>query len=254
MSLSRRALAGVAALAVATVPALVAGPAGAAEPADVSDLSTVTVIHGIPGEDIGANNALPVDIEINGACALTGVVYQDVSPRLEVPAGTYDVQVKLSDGKCGGAVAIDAPGVVVPAGVNATVIAHLDDAGAPTASVFVNDLSPAADGEARVAVRHVAAAPTVDLDVFPSSDGGWGRIGYPDAPALSIDDVSNPDEAVTDVPAGSYVVDISAAGPYAPLYSVPVTLDAGMAYAVYAVGSLTKGGFAVLVDAQPLAS
>lgn len=246
------ALLGLAAVSAAFLPNALAGAADpATEPTDPTT-STITVIHGIPGEDIGANNALPVDVEVNGACALTGFVYQDVSPRLQLPAGTYDIEVKLSDGACGGAVAIDAPGVVVPGGINATIVAHLDADGAPTASVFVNDLSAAKDGQARVAVHHLAAAPTVDIDVFASSDGGWGRIGWPSHPALEIDEVSNGDSAIADVPAIDFVVDLSASGAYDPVYSAPVNLDEDTYYAVYAVGNLAKGGFALLIDAQPL--
>lgn len=245
MARTRTAFLGLAALAAAVVPA---GFAGAEE----AETSTITVIHGIPGNDIGLDNALSVDVEVNGACALTGFVYQEISPRLELPAGTYDIAVKLSDGNCGGPTAIDAPGVAVPGGINATIIAHLDGDGAPTASVFVNDLSPVADGQARVAVHHVATAPTVDIDVFPSSDGAWGRIGWPSHPALEIDDVANPDQAVADVPATDFVVDISPAGSYNPVYSMPVNLEEDTYYAVYAVGNLAKGGFALLVDAQPL--
>jgi len=249
--LTRSARVGLAGIAAALAASLApTTPAGSVTPP--VETSTVTVIHGIPGEDIGLNNALPVDVEVNGACALTGFVYQQVSPRLALPAGSYDIKVRLSDGLCGGAVAIDAPGVAVPGGVNATVVAHLDAAGAPTASVFVNDLSAVAAGNARVAVHHLATAPTVDIDVFLSSDGAWGRIGWPSWPALQIDAVSNPDRAVAEVPATDFVVDLSPAGSYAPVYSMPVNLESGNFYAVYAVGNLAKGGFALLVDAQPL--
>ena len=33
---------------------------------------TVYVVHGIPGDDIGLPTDLPVDISVNGACALEG--------------------------------------------------------------------------------------------------------------------------------------------------------------------------------------
>lgn len=215
------------------------------------ETSTVTVIHGIPGEDIGLNNALPVDVLVNGElCALTGLVLGDIE-RLELPAASYDVQVRLSDGECGGPVAIDAPGVAVPGGINATIIAHLDAAGAPTASVFVNDVSAVDSGEARVAVHHTAAAPTVDIWLTPAE--GYNRIGYGN-PAMRIDGVSNGDAAALVAPATGFMADIYPAGTTAVdgfVYALPVELDTGKLYSVYAIGGLATGGFGVIVDVQP---
>jgi hypothetical protein len=147
------------------LPAARAGAAG-------TDTSTVTVVHGIPGEDLGLDPALPVDVLVNGSlCALTGLEFGDISPRLDLPAGTYDLEVKVSDGACGGATAVGADDVDVHGGINASVVAHLDAAGEPTLSVFVNDLSPAALYQARVAVHHTAAAPAVDVDLVFVYDG-----------------------------------------------------------------------------------
>ncbi len=220
--------------------------------AQSSATSTVSVIHGIPGEDIGLNNALPVDVLVNGElCALTGVVLGDIA-RLELPAATYDVQVRLSDGDCGGPVAIDAPGIAVPGGVNATIIAHLDGAGAPTASVFVNDVSAVGDGEARVAVHHTAAAPTVDVWLTPAE--GYNRIGYGN-PAVRIDGVSNGDAASLVAPARGFMADIYPAGTTAVdgfVYALPAELEEGNLYNVYAIGGLATGGFGIIVDVQPI--
>src|SRR3712207_7358527 len=56
-----------------------------------------------------------------------------------------------------------AKGVEVPAGANATVVAHLDADGNPVLTPFVNDASPTEAGQARLVVRHTAAAPPVDV-------------------------------------------------------------------------------------------
>lgn len=135
----RRLAAAFALLGVVAAPAAVlTSPAGAAE----GDLSTVTVVHGIPGGDLGVDPELPVDVLVNGSiCALTDLRFGDVSDRLELAAGSYDLEVKLSDGSCGGDTAINADDVELPAGVNASIVANLDADGAPTLSVFLNDLS-----------------------------------------------------------------------------------------------------------------
>jgi hypothetical protein len=124
MHSTRRLTRAAAALAAVLTPAAVlaqAAPAGAAE------TSTVTVVHGIPGQDLGLDPDLPVDVLVNGElCALTDFRFGDVSDRLELPEGTYDLEVKSSDGDCGGATAISAEGVELPGGVNASVVANLD--------------------------------------------------------------------------------------------------------------------------------
>ena len=37
--------------------------------------ATVYVLHGIPGEDLGLDPELPVDVSVNGACALPGFTF-----------------------------------------------------------------------------------------------------------------------------------------------------------------------------------
>lgn len=187
---------------------------------------TVTVIHGVPG--------LTVDVYVNGDLTLEDFAPDTVTDPLELPAGTYDVEAFAA----GADPESDDPAITgsmtLPAGANASVIAHLDAAGAPTLSVFVNDTSEIASGEARLVVRHTAAAPAVDV----LADGG----------AL-ITDLANPDEAQADVPAGTYAVSVDAAGTTDPVIGpVDLTLDAGTAYAVYAVGSLEGENLDVLVQ------
>ena len=51
----------------------------------------------------------------------------------------------------------------LPAGGNVTLVAHLSESGQPTITPFVNDVSSVAAGQARLVVRHTAAAPAVDV-------------------------------------------------------------------------------------------
>lgn len=229
--------AGVAAAAAATM-LLPATQAGAAE----GD-ATITVVHGIPGQDLGLPPNLPVDVLVNGSiCAVTGLEFGQFSDRLELPEGTYDVEVKVSDGACGGATAIEADDVEVPGGVNASAVAHLDADGAPTLSVFVNDLSPTELYQARVAVHHTAAAPAVDVSLTWVYDGRSETF-------VQLDGVVNGDQGVADTWIGPYEAAVAPAGGE-PIFTAPVSLENGRYYAVYAVGSVATGTFTLLVDAQ----
>lgn len=238
MKLARKAAAAAAMTAALLSPAAVAG-------AQEGDDATITVVHGIPGADLGLADELPVDVLVNGEiCLLTDFEFGDISDRVQLAPGTYDVEVRLSDGACGGAVAIDAPGVEVPAGVNASIVAHLDTEGAPTASVYVNDLDPAGLYRARVAVHHTANAPAVDITATRTFEGGrWSN------PFIHVSDVENPAQAVADTWVGPYEVEIFPAGGDEPVFAAPVSL-VGSYYAVYAVGSLENGTFTLLVDVQ----
>jgi hypothetical protein len=100
--------------------------------------ATVTVVHGINGRDLGLTRALPVDIAVNGSCALVGVTF-GASTRVELPEGSYRVTVHSSTGNCSAAPVIDQQ-VAVPAGVrNVGLVAQISNAGAPQLTAFVND-------------------------------------------------------------------------------------------------------------------
>lgn len=78
-----------------------------------------------------------------------------------------------------------------------SIVAHLDGSGGPTASVFDNDTSEPAVGSGRLTVRHLAAAPAVDV-----SAGG----------AVAFGDVANGHSAASDLPAATYEASLDAAG------------------------------------------
>lgn len=215
-------LAVAAALAVATMTAT----AGAAS----VSASLVSVVHGIPDAT--------VDVYVNDALFLEDFEPESVAGPVVLPAGTYDIAIYAANADpATDAPVIDAPGVTVPAGVDAAVVAHLDASGAPTASVFVNDVSEMAAGEARLTIRHVAEAP--EVDVFAN-----GSIEL--TPGAFV----NGEESVVDVAAGTYAATVTAPGDsstvLAPLGEV--TLVEGVNTIVYAIGTYPDT-FTVVVDA-----
>lgn len=162
-------------------------------PANAQENATVSVLHGIPTGsgadvvDVYAGDTLLIDNFTPGTLE-----------TLEVPAGTYDLAVYADgEGPGNGTAVLEAPGTAVPAGANATVTANLTEAGAPALNVFVNDTSAVAAGEGRLTVRHVAAAPAVDVRAN-------GEVAF--------SDLTNPNEAKADLPAGTISADVVLAG------------------------------------------
>ena len=94
-------------------------------------------------------------------------------------------------------------------GKNYTAVAHLTEAGEPTATLFTNDISQTAPGEGRLTVRHVAAAPAVDVLA-----GG--------APVIT--NLTNPNEQILNLPAGVVSASVAAAGTTDPVIG-PADVD-----------------------------
>lgn len=208
-------------LAAAALVAFIALPASAEEGAQVS------VIHGIPG--------LTVDVFVNGALTLEGFEPGEVAGPLTLPAGDYELAISPTGAGIEGAVLTGTASVTD--GLNASIAAYLSEMGEPGIAIFVNDTSAIEAGESRLVVRHIAAAPTVDIllaDGTPLFEG-----------------VSNPNEGQLDVPAGAYDVRIAPAGAGvdAAVFSVDgVELPEGTARIVYATGSLAEGSFGLVIQ------
>ncbi len=207
--------------------------------------TTVTLVHGVPGTGLGLDPELPVDVHLSGlGCALTDFRFgQDVGP-LDLPAGTYDVEIRLRDvdaGDCGGGIAIAVPGLPLLEGENSTVVAHLDESGAPTASKFVNDLTRGEPGDIRLSVRHLAEAPAVDLVAY--------RIFSADRDYPEFNGVVNGQEGTVDTGAGFFVVTIAPAGGSPIAYEL-LLAKADESIGFHAVGSLADGTFRAIVTTQ----
>lgn len=218
----------IATLALAAMTAL-ATMGATASAAEISS-SLVSVVHGIPGA--------VVDVYVNDNLFLEDFEPEDVAGPVVLPAGTYDIAIYGADADPeADAPVIDAPGVMVPAGINAAVVAHLDADGNPTASVFVNDVSEVADGEARLTIRHTAEAP--EVDVYANG-----------AIELTPGAFVNGEEAVNDVPAGTYGATVTAPGDASTVLADlgDVTLAEGVNTIVYAIGTYPDT-FTVVVDA-----
>ena len=190
-----------------------------------SSTGTVTVIHGVPG--------LTVDVYVNDQLTLNNFAPGTVTDPLTLPAGDYKIDIRPAGAAADSAPAITGSATLEP-GANVTIIAHLTADGSPTLSVFANDTSPIAAGKARLVVRHTAAAPAVDILA-----GG----------SVLFSNLSNPNQATADVAAGSYDVKIAPTGSTEAVFDAgSVKLDAGTAYFVYAIGSLSDNTFGLVIQ------
>lgn len=189
--------------------------------------ATVWVLHGVPGAT--------VDVCVNGAEVASRFEYANRF-MAELPAGTYKVAIRAAEpGDCTGAL-VKRREVSVEARGNYTLLAGLSGAGSVRIFAFVNDISATGTGEARVQVRHTAAAPAVDVRV----NGG-----------VAIADLVNGEEATAALPKGSYDVDAVLAGTTTVAIG-PRTFDLSrnMAYQIFATGS-GEFGYRFQVLAQP---
>jgi hypothetical protein len=197
--------------------------------------ANVFVVHGIPG--------VPVDVYVSaagapvpGAPAIPNFQPKAVL-RVNAGPGTFDVRIYAAGANpLTSAPVISVLAATIPASGELSVVAHLDDAGQPTATIYRNDNSPVANGWARVSVRHTADAPDVQLTA-----GG--------VPKLAL---TNPYFGDLEVPATTIPLQLqvpfagSAITPVAPL-----TFTSGMRYFVYAIGSVSAGTFDFVIHVAP---
>lgn len=217
-------LAGAMALVLATGAGAAAVPAQAG-PVPAQAGARIHLIHGIPDT--------PVDVEANGEEVITDFQFGDTEDLSALAGQTLaGLQVKAAGTDD---VAIDAGDVQLPASGNVTAIAHLDEAGAPTLTVFENDASGIPVGQGRLVVRHTAAAPAVDVRA-------GGQVAFAG--------LTNPNEARADLPAGTVSADVVPAGATEPVVIGPADLPVseGSALVVYAVGSLEAGTLQTLTE------
>lgn len=185
----------------------------------------VTVVHGVPD--------LTVDVYVNGDLTLEDFAPGTVTDPLTLPAGDYDLAIRPADADPSSDPAI-AGSTTLPAGANASIVAHLSASGDPMLSVFVNDVSTIATGETRITVRHTAAAPEVDVRANES---------------VVFSSLANPDEAKADIAAGTISADVVLAGTdTVALGPADLTLAEGTNTIVYAVGSAEAGNLSLLTQ------
>jgi hypothetical protein len=200
--------------------------------ATATDTATAYVVHGIPG--------LVVDVYVDGQLFVKDFTPGTIAGPLTGAGGTANVAIVPAGGDPANPAL--AATLTVNAGQNVTAVAHLDANGTPTLSVFNNDVSPT--GNARIVIRHTAAAPAVDLLVSPGA-----------ANELRFGPLVNGQEAQVEVPGGTYNSGIVPTGTSTFVIGPSnFNFQAGNVYFVYVIGSLAGGTAAPLLQVIPVGS
>lgn len=128
--------------------------------ANQAHAASVTIIHGINGLDLGLARELPVDIAVNGKCALKGVTFTG-STQVALDKGSYRVTVHPANGSCSAKAVIDQTLTIDSSNdyASLSVIASLTETGSPRLAVYNNNTNMGLGNG--IGVRHVAFAPPV---------------------------------------------------------------------------------------------
>lgn len=196
----------------------VTAPAQASPAHRPAPTAAVGLFHGVPNT--------PVDVYLDRT-----KIADDFQPGtfvggLQASAGTHVVRITAADATSWKHPIVKAE-LRFKGGKNYSVIAHLSARGKATVTKYTNDLSPVRAGTGRVTVRHVAAAPAIDVRADGHKVVSW---------------LKNPREAVLKAPIGTYRTVVSVAGsrkPVVPPVDLAVAKDANTI--VYAWGSAKDG-------------
>jgi LPXTG-motif cell wall-anchored protein len=177
-----------------------------------------------------------VDVYLNDepVAELQGVPYGTISPYLPVPAGTQNVKVYAAGDTSEPVIEAD---VDLAAGADYTVGAvGLVEDGSLTAQVYEDDNSAPEPGNGHLRVIH-ASPDAGPVDVGPQ--GGDNLVEGLEFPNASD---------YAPVPAGTYTIDVKAAGTDEAALSVPdVTVADGVVYTAFAVGLAGDGSLEVIL-------
>jgi Domain of unknown function (DUF4397) len=181
-----------------------------------------------------APDAPNVDVYVNGDPVLTDVPYTTVSDYLSLPAGTQQVTVYATGDTT--SPVIDTPVKLTAGGAYTVAAVGLVADGSLTAQVYQDDLRDPASGNAKVRVVH-ASPDAGPVDVIPR--GGQALVS-----GLTFPEAS----PYAEVPAGTYTLDVNAAGTNKTALTVPnAKLTSGGVYSAFAVGTTFADSLNVLL-------
>jgi hypothetical protein len=186
----------------------------------------------------------PVDIYVNGAKTLANVSYGTLSGYLEVPKGTYHVQVKVAPSNAGDPAALEADVRLGRRPTTIAAIGSLTGDGGPLQLKVLRDRDTISRSLTRLRVAHTSPdAPAVDVQA--KLFGRWVRV----VRDLEFGEASG----YLLAPAGKYRLRIVAAGTSTVVKDLgKVRLKGSTSYTAWAVGFLTPEndypGFDVFVS------
>ncbi|MEY3325899.1 MAG: hypothetical protein RL694_786, partial [Actinomycetota bacterium] len=191
----------------------------------------VTVVHAIP-TGFGADK---VDVYANGALLLNDAV-PGAMKSFSIEPGSQQIAI-YADGvvpTSGTASVLSFRPVYLAQGINASFVAHLDSAGKATLSLFKNMNTEPGKKRSWLTVRHVAAAPAVDIAT--------------DSVTL-FRSLTNGNERKVSLRYGSYPTEVRLAGTTSvAIPKANITIKDNVNMVVYAWGSASKGNLGYLIQ------
>ncbi len=193
--------------------------------------AVVTIIHAIPA-GFGADK---VDVYANGALLLNDAV-PGAMKSFNIEPGSQQIAI-YADGvtpTSDTASVLSFRPVYLANGVNVSFVAHLDSTGKATLSLFKNMNTEPGKKRSWLTVRHVAAAPAVDIAT--------------DSVTL-FRSLNNGNERKVSLRYGSYPTEVRLAG--TTTVAIPkanITIKDNVNMVVYAWGSASKGNLGYLIQ------
>jgi len=201
--------------------------------------SYLYIVHGIPGRDIAdnLNPGLPVDVLIDGSCVSRGLTFGNTSGPLSFSAGTYDVQISDANtlAPCTNPPMIDSQ-VTLTAGASVSAVAALSG-GEPALLKFADNLSPVTPGNARLVFVNSANAPALEATLTQL---------YVKNPKTFTLTASPSAQRAATLPAGTYLVQVVAAGSTTVLASEQIDLADQSATFTYASGEAANNSVGLI--------
>lgn len=207
----------------AGVAVVAAMSSGATALAAAPTTGQVVIVHGVRG--------LVANVDVDGSRALSAFEPERTTDPLKLSAGTHSVVVRRANDATAAPVLQNK--VTVPAGGLVSAAVGLTPDGQPALTLF-NERGPAVPaGKARLVVRHIAAAPTVQTTLD----------GRPLGNALS----GGPQQASADLAAGKHSLTVTGEDGAPVLAPQDVPLRAGTVTTVYLIGSVSESTLTWLV-------
>jgi len=195
-----------------------------------SDNAYLYIVHGIPGRDIAdnLNPGYPIDVLINGKdCQVRGLTFGSSSGPFTLVAGTYSIEISEANtlAPCSNAPVINSSITLKP-GDNMSAIAAINSNQA-TLVTLPDELGPVVPGNGRFVFAQVADAPTLTATLTQLFVKNPQTFTLTAAPGT---------EQWTGVPAGTYLVQITAEGSTTVLTSAEMGLADQTVTLAYASG------------------
>lgn len=200
-----------------------------------NDLASIRLAHFSP-------DAAAVDVYVNGDVAVENLQFTEVTPFLELAAGSYDLAIAPAGTSIDDAV-ITSSGLTLEANTTITVatVGSLEN-GTLAVTVIEEDYSPIDGNNARITIVHAVENESA-LDIYGSSILLVQSLRYPEGSG---------DGAFTrDVPAGRYNFEANVAGGDATVrVANGVELATGEYYLIVAIGPQANSGDLLIVSPE----